>query len=543
MGPVIPGRILPTLAWLRRGRPRARAVPRGVDRTIVRRYESSRRRHPLSVDDESGHRAGDRERGACCSNTVKARADVVVDTSGLHVTSCGGASAAVRRGTSTMQTRSCRSAQERAAARRRPGDRLPTSCPTPLVDELRTLTGLDGPCATTCCASRAPGALDNLETLLEQLCPLRHRGQGRTHQSRSDAPGGGPPLGRHRRGGGAALTGGRRGPSASCTGTSRSDAPPARRHAPGWSRRVAGTGWLRPSSARYYARATHAVVATADARRVDRPACAAPSTCPAPGDLRRCIEAMAGDAQRDGEERSTTVRRQRRRGSRLGNLLLRLYDATGDFVVAVDELSRLVGIDRRRAFSRRRRSGGAVRGRRRRAAVIARWRSASGGHPARLTSNRRSRGARDAVARWRTPTRSCWGPGSLSRRAGGRGGRRRLRDALRRRRGRRVYVATCSAEGRRDPGLRRRRSPRCAAVATRSTSTLVLAQRVRCRWATCGGSRWWRPIWWAGLPAHDPALLGPALAESAQLGDAGPAAAGDPIRRVPLTSGGSPVGR
>jgi uncharacterized cofD-like protein len=68
---------------------------------------------------------------------------------------------------------------------------------------------------------------------------------------------------------------------------------------------------------------------------------------PAPGDLRRCIEAMAGDrggalaAALDYRFGGTDVE-----GHALGNLLLvGLSQATGDFVGAVDELCRLVGLD------------------------------------------------------------------------------------------------------------------------------------------------------------------------------------------------------
>ena len=63
---------------------------------------------------------------------------------------------------------------------------------------------------------------------------------------------------------------------------------------------------------------------------------------PAPGDLRRCIEAMAGD---EGPPLARALD-HRFEGHALGNLLLvGLTAATGDFVGAVDELSRLVGLD------------------------------------------------------------------------------------------------------------------------------------------------------------------------------------------------------
>lgn len=68
---------------------------------------------------------------------------------------------------------------------------------------------------------------------------------------------------------------------------------------------------------------------------------------PAPGDVRRCVEAMAGasghpltpalEYRFDGTDLA---------GHALGNLLLAgLHAVTGDFVVATDELSRLLGID------------------------------------------------------------------------------------------------------------------------------------------------------------------------------------------------------
>jgi uncharacterized cofD-like protein len=70
---------------------------------------------------------------------------------------------------------------------------------------------------------------------------------------------------------------------------------------------------------------------------------------PAPGDIRRCIEAMAGP------EGTTLARALGYRfggsdveGHALGNLLLAgLHAVTGDFGVAVDELERLAGIDTR----------------------------------------------------------------------------------------------------------------------------------------------------------------------------------------------------
>jgi uncharacterized cofD-like protein len=97
---------------------------------------------------------------------------------------------------------------------------------------------------------------------------------------------------------------------------------------------------------RAYASCTTAVVATADDGGSTGRLRGA-LDLPAPGDLRRCIEAMAGTAggpladalgYRFG---GTDVE-----GHALGNLLLAgLAQATGDFVAAVDEMCRLVGLD------------------------------------------------------------------------------------------------------------------------------------------------------------------------------------------------------
>jgi uncharacterized cofD-like protein len=99
---------------------------------------------------------------------------------------------------------------------------------------------------------------------------------------------------------------------------------------------------------RRYAAHTTAVVSTADdggstgrlREAIDMPA---------PGDVRRCIEAMAGDTGRpltaalDFRFAGSDVE-----GHALGNLLLAgLHAVTGSFVAATDELSGLVGIDPR----------------------------------------------------------------------------------------------------------------------------------------------------------------------------------------------------
>jgi len=167
--------ILPTLAWLRSTGARVRVLflEASTD-TLVRRYESSRRRHPLSVDDESGHLGPAIESERVLLEPVKAEADVVVDTSGLNVHELRRRIRTLFDGAkSTMQTTILSFGYKNGL----PLDAdLVIDCrflPNPhWVDELRPLTGLDGPVRDY--VLRQPGAgrfLDNLETLLEQLLP------------------------------------------------------------------------------------------------------------------------------------------------------------------------------------------------------------------------------------------------------------------------------------------------------------------------------------------------------------------------------------
>jgi UPF0042 nucleotide-binding protein len=78
--------VLPMLTWLRTAATRVRILflEAGTD-TLVRRYGSTRRRHPLSGGGDEEHlvAAIERERGLL--DSVKAEADVVVDTSELNV--------------------------------------------------------------------------------------------------------------------------------------------------------------------------------------------------------------------------------------------------------------------------------------------------------------------------------------------------------------------------------------------------------------------------------------------------------------------------
>lgn len=97
-------------------------------------------------------------------------------------------------------------------------------------------------------------------------------------------------------------------------------------------------------AARRYARRLTAIVAVADdggssGKLRDSMA------IPAPGDLRRCLSALAPHGSRLGAALGHRFRGGDLDGHALGNLLLAgLADAGGDFVFAVDELSRLVGL-------------------------------------------------------------------------------------------------------------------------------------------------------------------------------------------------------
>jgi uncharacterized cofD-like protein len=67
---------------------------------------------------------------------------------------------------------------------------------------------------------------------------------------------------------------------------------------------------------------------------------------PAPGDVRRCVEAMVDDEGPLGRALEYRFAGSDVEGHALGNLLLAgLHATTGDFAVAVDELSRMVGLD------------------------------------------------------------------------------------------------------------------------------------------------------------------------------------------------------
>jgi UPF0042 nucleotide-binding protein len=169
--------ILPMLAWLRATGARLRILflDAATD-ALVRRYESTRRRHPLSGGGSQEHLAAAIERERGLLDPVRAEADVVVDTSELNVHE-------LRRrmqglfagdeGEPTMQTTVLSFGYKHGL----PLDAdVVFDCrflPNPhWVDELRPLTGLDEPVRDYVLEqSAAREFLANVETMLTQLLP------------------------------------------------------------------------------------------------------------------------------------------------------------------------------------------------------------------------------------------------------------------------------------------------------------------------------------------------------------------------------------
>jgi UPF0042 nucleotide-binding protein len=170
--------ILPTLAWLRSTGARVRVLflEASTD-TLVRRYESSRRRHPLSGADRSGHLGPAIERERLLLEPVKAESDVVVDTSDLNVhelrrrmrTLFGGDESSAPAMQTTLLSFGYKNGLPLDAD-------LVFDCrflPNPhWVDDLRPLTGLDAPVRDFVLGQPPAGKfLDNLQAMLDQLLP------------------------------------------------------------------------------------------------------------------------------------------------------------------------------------------------------------------------------------------------------------------------------------------------------------------------------------------------------------------------------------
>jgi RNase adapter protein RapZ len=169
--------VLPTLSWLRSSGARLRVLflEASTD-ALVRRYASTRRRHPLEVGGGEEHLVAAIERERELLEPVKAEADVVVDTTDLNVHE-------LRRRIVTlfadddahqsMQTTVLSFGYKHGL----PLDAdLVLDCrflPNPhWIEELRPLTGLDAPVRDYVLGQEASEQfLEHLEHLLEQLLP------------------------------------------------------------------------------------------------------------------------------------------------------------------------------------------------------------------------------------------------------------------------------------------------------------------------------------------------------------------------------------
>ena len=169
--------ILPLLSWLRSAGARVRILflDAATD-TLVRRYESTRRRHPLSGGGSQEHLVAAIERERELLDPVRTEADVVVDTSELNVHELRRRMQGLFSGDESvpaMQTTVLSFGYKHGL----PLDAdLVIDCrflPNPhWVDELRPLTGLDEPVRDYVLGQPAAQEfLANLETLLAQLLP------------------------------------------------------------------------------------------------------------------------------------------------------------------------------------------------------------------------------------------------------------------------------------------------------------------------------------------------------------------------------------
>lgn len=169
--------VMPMLAWLRSSGAWLRVLflEASTD-ALVRRYASTRRRHPLEVGGEQEHLVAAIERERELLDPVKAEADVVIDTTDLNVHE-------LRRrivglfaddeASQTMQTTVLSFGYKHGL----PLDAdLVLDCrflPNPhWIEELRPLTGLDTPVRDYVLEQdAAEGFLEQIEQLLGQLLP------------------------------------------------------------------------------------------------------------------------------------------------------------------------------------------------------------------------------------------------------------------------------------------------------------------------------------------------------------------------------------
>jgi RNase adapter protein RapZ len=169
--------ILPTLAWLRSAAARVRVVflEASTD-TLVRRYDSTRRRHPLPGDDGSGHLAPAIERERLLLQPVRDEADIIIDTSDLNVHELR------RRMHTLFGEDDDESAMQTTVLSFGYKHGLPLDAdlvfdcrflPNPhWVDELRPQTGRDAPVREYVLGQRAASQfLENVDAMFDQLLP------------------------------------------------------------------------------------------------------------------------------------------------------------------------------------------------------------------------------------------------------------------------------------------------------------------------------------------------------------------------------------
>lgn len=176
--------LVPALAGLRGSGARVRQLfLEATTDVLVRRYEGTRRRHPLAVPGEGLTDAIDRERSLL--EPVKAVADVVVDTSLLNVHELHDRIVelfADGHGSARMQTRVVSFGYKHGL----PLDvDIVLDCrflPNPhWVDELRPLTGVDAPVRDYVLAQEGAAALlERLDDLLGLLLPA-YEGEGKSY--------------------------------------------------------------------------------------------------------------------------------------------------------------------------------------------------------------------------------------------------------------------------------------------------------------------------------------------------------------------------
>lgn len=179
--------ILPTLDWLRSTGARVRVLflEASTD-ALVRRYESSRRRHPLSTGEagDGGTLAPAIEQERRLLEPVKAVADVVIDTSDLNVHD-------LRRRIQALFGEDTGSAMQTTLVSFGYKNGLPLDADVVLdcrflpnphwVDELRPLTGLDAPVREHVLGQPAAREfLDDVERMLRRLLPA-YQAEGKAY--------------------------------------------------------------------------------------------------------------------------------------------------------------------------------------------------------------------------------------------------------------------------------------------------------------------------------------------------------------------------